>query len=54
MTCVCFRVLPRICQGPMADLAGIVTKRGFGGIGIYSDGRFFAVIDNDTLLFQGR
>ena len=30
----------------------IVTKRMFGGIGIYSDGTFFAVIDNDTLFFK--
>ena len=36
----------------MADLAGIVTKRMFGGIGIYREGRFFAVIDNDTLFFK--
>ena len=32
--------------------AGIVTKRMFGGVGIYSEGRFFAVIDNDTLFFK--
>ena len=31
---------------------GVVTKRMFGGIGIYSDGTFFAVIDNDTLFFK--
>ena len=30
----------------------IVTKRMFGGIGIYSDGTFFGVIDNDTLFFK--
>ena len=30
----------------------IVTKRMFGGVGIYSDGTFFAVIDNDTLFFK--
>src|SRR6185503_16419799 len=30
----------------------VVTKRMFGGIGIYSDGVFFAVIDNDTLFFK--
>ena len=30
----------------------VVTKRMFGGIGIYSDGTFFAVIDNDTLFFK--
>jgi len=33
-------------------VAKIVTKRMFGGVGIYSDGRFFAVIDNDTLFFK--
>ena len=36
----------------MSGLAGIVTKRMFGGVGIYSDARFFAVIDNDTLFFK--
>ena len=36
----------------MDDLAGIVTKRMFGGVGIYSEGKFFAVIDNDTLFFK--
>ena len=30
----------------------IVSKRMFGGVGIYSDGTFFAVIDNDTLFFK--
>ena len=30
----------------------VVTKRMFGGVGIYSDGKFFAVIDNDTLFFK--
>ena len=36
----------------IAGVAGIVTKRMFGGVGIYSEGRFFAVIDNDTLFFK--
>jgi len=36
----------------LANVPGIVTKRMFGGIGIYSDGTFFAVIDNDTLFFK--
>lgn len=36
----------------MDGLAGIVTKRMFGGVGIYSEGRFFAVVDNDTLFFK--
>ena len=30
----------------------MVTKRMFGGVGIYSDGTFFAVVDNDTLFFK--
>lgn len=30
----------------------LFTKRMFGGIGIYTDGTFFAVIDNDTLFFK--
>jgi DNA transformation protein and related proteins len=33
-------------------LPRVVTKRMFGGVGIYSDGTFFAVIDNDTLFFK--
>jgi DNA transformation protein len=36
----------------LAEVPGVVTKRMFGGIGIYSDGTFFAVIDNDTLFFK--
>ena len=33
-------------------LRGVVTRRMFGGVGIYCDGTFFAVIDNDTLFFK--
>lgn len=36
----------------MANLTGLATKRMFGGIGIYRNGTFFAVIDNDTLFFK--
>lgn len=39
----------------MEQLGGvpdIATKRMFGGIGIYSAGTFFGVIDNDTLFFK--
>jgi DNA transformation protein len=36
----------------LAEVPGVVTKRMFGGMGIYSDGTFFAVIDNDTLFFK--
>ena len=38
--------------GQMEGLRGVVTKRMFGGVGIYSDGVFFAAIDNDTLFFK--
>jgi DNA transformation protein len=31
---------------------GVVTKRMFGGVGIYGGEVFFAVIDNDTLFFR--
>ena len=30
----------------------VVTKRMFGGVGVYSDGQFFAVIDNDALFVK--
>lgn len=30
----------------------LVTRRMFGGVGLYSDGTFFAVLDNDTLFFK--
>jgi DNA transformation protein len=36
----------------LEGLPRVVTKRMFGGVGIYSDGFFFAVIDNDTLFFK--
>jgi len=36
----------------LSSVPGVITKRMFGGIGIYSDGTFFAVIDNDTLFFK--
>ena len=36
----------------LEGLPRIVTKRMFGGVGIYSDGTFFAVIDNDTLFLK--
>ena len=38
--------------GQLDGLSRVVTKRMFGGVGIYSDGAFFAVIDNDTLFFK--
>ena len=36
----------------LAGVRGVVTKRMFGGVGIYSGDAFFAVIDNDTLFFK--
>lgn len=36
----------------LEGLRGVVTKRMFGGIGIYRDDLFFAVMDNDTLFFK--
>lgn len=33
-------------------LPRLVSRRMFGGIGLYSDGTFFGVIDNDTLFFK--
>ena len=36
----------------LGSVPRVITKRMFGGMGIYSDGTFFAVIDNDTLFFK--
>ena len=36
----------------LGGVKSVVTRRMFGGIGIYSDGVFFAVIDDDTLFFK--
>jgi DNA transformation protein len=36
----------------LAGVRSVVTKRMFGGVGIYSGDTFFAVIDNDTLFFK--
>ena len=36
----------------LSGVRALVTKRMFGGVGIYSDGTFFAVIDNDTIFFK--
>jgi DNA transformation protein len=37
---------------PLEAVRVITSKRMFGGIGIYSDGVFFAVIDDDKLFFK--
>lgn len=31
---------------------GVITKRMFGGVGMYCGDVFFAIIDNDTLFFK--
>lgn len=36
----------------LADVPRVSHKRMFGGVGLYSDAVFFAVIDNDTLFFK--
>ncbi|MBI2382041.1 MAG: TfoX/Sxy family protein [Gammaproteobacteria bacterium] len=39
-------------QDQLAPLGGISTRRMFGGIGIYREGLFFALIDDDELYFK--
>jgi DNA transformation protein and related proteins len=36
----------------LAGVRGVVTRRMFGGVGIYSGEAFFAIIDNDTVFFK--
>ena len=36
----------------LASLRGVTSRRLFGGIGLYGDGLFFALIDDDTLFFK--
>ncbi len=36
----------------LAALPALSTRRMFGGIGIYSDALFFALIDDDVLFFK--
>ena len=36
----------------LSGVRDVVTKRMFGGVGIYSGDKFFAVLDNDTLFFK--
>ena len=36
----------------IANVRGVTSPRQFGGVGLYSDDIFFAVIDNDTLFFK--
>jgi DNA transformation protein len=36
----------------LGGLSGVSTRRMFGGVGLYSDGLFFGLIDDDTLFFK--
>ncbi len=36
----------------LAAAGRVVSKRMFGGVGLYLDGLFFALIDDDTLYFK--
>ncbi|HET9446772.1 MAG TPA: TfoX/Sxy family protein [Steroidobacteraceae bacterium] len=36
----------------LAGLSALTTRRMFGGIGLYSDALFFALIDDDVLFFK--
>jgi DNA transformation protein len=36
----------------LGGLRGLTTKRMFGGVGVYCDETFFAILDNGTLYFK--
>jgi DNA transformation protein len=36
----------------LGGLAGVSSRRMFGGMGLYCDGVFFGLIDDDTLFFK--
>ena len=36
----------------LEELGPVVPKRMFGGVGLYFDGTFFGVVDDDTLYFR--
>jgi DNA transformation protein and related proteins len=36
----------------LARLPQVTSRRMFGGVGLYSDGVFFGIIDNDTVFFK--
>ena len=46
------RRLPDLRLDQLAPFAKVVTRRMFGGIGLYDDGLFFGLIDDDTLYFK--
>lgn len=37
----------------LAPLGALKPKRMFGGVGIYANGLFFAILDDDTLYLKG-
>jgi len=39
-------------MAPLLAVRSITSKKMFGGIGVYSDGIFFAVVDDDRLYFK--
>jgi DNA transformation protein and related proteins len=36
----------------LQDLGGVTTRRMFGAVGLYQEGRFFGIIAGDTLYFK--
>ena len=38
--------------GQLAELGPVVARRMFGGVGLYHDGLFFAVLDDDVLYLK--
>lgn len=36
----------------LARVPRVTSRRMFGGVGLYSDGVFFGIIDNDTVFFK--
>jgi DNA transformation protein len=36
----------------LAQLPRVTSRRMFGGVGLYSDGVFFGILDNDTVFFK--
>lgn len=36
----------------LARLPQVTSRRMFGGVGLYCDGMFFAIIDDDTMFFK--
>jgi DNA transformation protein len=36
----------------LADLPGLASRRMFGGVGLYADGLFFGLIDDDVLYLK--